>query len=523
MLKGKTTIELTNVNTGEVEVYEDENMITNAVSDIMTYNPLGFRYRNYYNDSKYYTDIYTELQNSFAYTLTPIIPNLIGGITLLENTLVEDPNQYYVPDSNPIVGYSSNDVNTNANPKRGSMNQSESKRFTDDNGNQGYRFVFDFSTSQGNGIISALGLTSKKGGVAMYGDNYESIYSILCVDKFQVSSGESITTGRNQYAKRIMNIISIDLENNYGIYAFVKGLNTIEIGKIYIPFNKLNLFNKYTNTTNFTVLESKDLTTSTFASNHTNIGSSSSTYYDSYSTLIDDNNGFIWGFQHKNNLQGNSSGDANILWIKINKKDWSFEEGEWILPNVQLNRFGIQYYPGNSISYYQANENCLIIKDNVLYALSNNGYGVYKIPLDDPTNFSLLESSFKITNIVSHHDNNYYWYNTTIVNNIGERICYPNAIIENNKIINKVYKTANYNNSYPSVRGLSAFNAKPAMKCGPYLIGFGGTTENNQTILYATVWLPMMYLATINNLISPIEKTADKTMKITYTLTEIAD
>jgi hypothetical protein len=31
MLKGKATIELTNVKTGEVEIYEEENMITNAV------------------------------------------------------------------------------------------------------------------------------------------------------------------------------------------------------------------------------------------------------------------------------------------------------------------------------------------------------------------------------------------------------------------------------------------------------------------------------------------------------------
>ena len=32
---GKTIIELTDVNTGETETYEEENMMTNAVSDYL--------------------------------------------------------------------------------------------------------------------------------------------------------------------------------------------------------------------------------------------------------------------------------------------------------------------------------------------------------------------------------------------------------------------------------------------------------------------------------------------------------
>ena len=40
MIKGKTKIELTNVHTGEVEVIEEENMVTNALQYI--FNPLGY-------------------------------------------------------------------------------------------------------------------------------------------------------------------------------------------------------------------------------------------------------------------------------------------------------------------------------------------------------------------------------------------------------------------------------------------------------------------------------------------------
>ena len=39
MLKGKMTIELTDVNTGEVNVIKEENMVTNALANIFA--PLG--------------------------------------------------------------------------------------------------------------------------------------------------------------------------------------------------------------------------------------------------------------------------------------------------------------------------------------------------------------------------------------------------------------------------------------------------------------------------------------------------
>ena len=42
-LKGTTRIELTDVNTGEVEIYEKHNMVTNALRDF--FKPLGLSQR----------------------------------------------------------------------------------------------------------------------------------------------------------------------------------------------------------------------------------------------------------------------------------------------------------------------------------------------------------------------------------------------------------------------------------------------------------------------------------------------
>ena len=56
----------------------------------------------------------------------------------------------------------------------------------------------------------------------------------------------------------------------------------------------------------------------------------------------------------------------------------------------------------------------------------------------------------------------------------------------------------------------------PMFQYKEFLTGFGG---NYGTDCHTT-WLLMPYLATINNLSQAIVKNADKTMKITYTLTE---
>ena len=46
MLKGKSVIELTDVNTGKKEVYENTNLVTDAVNAILNSNILGMLYDN---------------------------------------------------------------------------------------------------------------------------------------------------------------------------------------------------------------------------------------------------------------------------------------------------------------------------------------------------------------------------------------------------------------------------------------------------------------------------------------------
>ena len=52
MLKGKSIIELTDVHTGKKEIYEDENLVTEAIFDILNTNIQGAMYNSPSFDSQ---------------------------------------------------------------------------------------------------------------------------------------------------------------------------------------------------------------------------------------------------------------------------------------------------------------------------------------------------------------------------------------------------------------------------------------------------------------------------------------
>ena len=58
--------------------------------------------------------------------------------------------------------------------------------------------------------------------------------------------------------------------------------------------------------------------------------------------------------------------------------------------------------------------------------------------------------------------------------------------------------------------------ATPLFQYGQFLVGWGGSYGSE----YRSMYLLTPYLASVNNLSSAVVKTVDKTMKITYTLTE---
>ena len=155
VLKGLMTIELTDETTGAVETVTEENMITDSVNNFLGLNPMGIFYAasGQYDTALVWND-----------SLLPICPNMIGGILLFSKALTEDAANIYEMSDNLPVAYESNNVNSTANTARGSLNLTESLALSD-----GYKFVWEFTPSQGNGTITAVALTSALGGQNAYG------------------------------------------------------------------------------------------------------------------------------------------------------------------------------------------------------------------------------------------------------------------------------------------------------------------------------------------------------------------
>lgn len=127
-MHGHTTIILTDKETGEQEVYEDDNMMTNAIADYL--QNCGFL--NYPNMN----------QNN-------MVEEFLGGIIGLDTALPEDADQVYIPAGVEMVFNGSVGVaNTSQVTEMGSCSS-----LPDETGWQAdgtYKMTFDFTDQQGN-------------------------------------------------------------------------------------------------------------------------------------------------------------------------------------------------------------------------------------------------------------------------------------------------------------------------------------------------------------------------------------
>lgn len=146
MLKGKTLIELTDVKTGKVERYEDENIITNAAQ----------LYANAMASLNTISDLNALNKKNF-----PLYKGVFGGIKLFENAITESAENWHMPkmSESKIIGYASTDTSDGTDTMRGSANLSETVVLEN-----GMQLVWDFATSEANGTISCVCLTSGYGG-----------------------------------------------------------------------------------------------------------------------------------------------------------------------------------------------------------------------------------------------------------------------------------------------------------------------------------------------------------------------
>jgi len=462
-LKGNMTIELKDVNFGEVITVTEENMVTEAVNYILGQNPLG----TFYKVSSSYDEI------NWNGNLLPICPNMIGGILLFSNALEERTDNIYSLSGNLPVAYASNDVNATANLARGSMNLNESKALEN-----GYKFVWEFTATQGNGTIAAVALTSAQGGKNAYGSTVGDSSAFLQL--------KSINIGNLANSDQLILFMAVEVDFEHDLFYSLTYQDTgVRIRKVHLPIFKLGLNENIDNST-FSVMEDTVLHPTTFRF----LGS-----YKLYGEFMDGGDGYWYGFSN----EGNSSGSATMLWIKISKDDYSFTEGSWSLSNTKLVDVGNRDEAGTFPERFL--KSCL--RNGYLYVMAYNKQGVYKINTANSSDVTLLSLGFtsKWKPLCDSGSCEVYMIL------IGDLIIGYDFQITIDDMVIKTVGNVRLNDA-----------ATPLFQYKNFLLGWGGSYGNE----YRTMYLLTPYLATINNLSSAVVKTTDKTMKITYTLIEEA-
>lgn len=461
-LKGKMILELTNVNTQEKETMTEENMVTNAVNNILGMNPMGIFYKasGEHDEMVVWND-----------SLLPICPNLIGGILLFSEKLEENPDNIYVQSDNLPVAYASNNVNPTANEARGSLNLSESKKL-----DNGYKFVWEFGPSQGNGTIAAVALTSAKGGENGFGSltGDDSVFlQIRVVDLGELEKENQLV---------LFEAVELDFEREL-MYSMTFKESSVQVKKIRIPVSGIGLNEKLDDST-VKVLEDRSVQTETFKFK----GS-----YEKHGEFMDGQDGHWYGFSNEEN----ESGDAEMLWVKISKTDYSKEEGQWTLSNAKLMDVGSR---DESSSYPERIIKCCV-RSGYLYVPAYDKRGMYKIDLKNETDVTLIDFNFTSEWKPLCGTGSCEVYMTLV----GDLIVGGDfQITADDKVIH--------------TKGSEKLNdaATPLFQYKNFLIGWGGSYGSESR----TAYLLTPYLASVNNLSDAVVKTADKTMKITYTLTE---
>ena len=138
-----------------------------------------------------------------------------------------------------------------------------------------------------------------------------------------------------------------------------------------------------------------------------------------------------------------------------------------------------------------------------LYMVSYDKTKVYKINIENAAD--IKEIPLGSASAYSCNDD-YYRSGSIYLANLGDWVVGSDFRINTE---DKVFRKAN--------SAQWTYTSTPLFQYGPYLFSFGGYYANS-TRQNLFLWTP--YLATINNLETSVIKTADKTMKITYTIQE---
>ena len=439
MLKGYAKIELTNVHTGEKEVVEKHNIVTNAIQDML-------KQYGCYSPAVFYEDKFTNQGGNNAPFKNFDILHCYGGIIAWDGTIEESKDNYKFKPYGVNAGAHAavNIQNTTVDNLLGSYNSAESKI-----GETSAKFVYDCATNQGNGVISCITLVSQWLGYM----GFNNINSSLTSQSISLSQPYV----NNRFNNKIPIISTNKLLDISCLYTTKSSAFSITIVEYDANLhNSVSLFKLATPTKvrekTFNKSELCDYSNPVFTAS-----GDEPLYYDAKNNTLS-----VVLNNAQNPITELTIATINVLTYEVSKRKVT-------IPSYNSSSITAFCYK-NYLIFRGNTSNTWSIKDLTTGKISQNALQFYFKSVSTPWQItSVNDYEFLLWGDNSSYDSSHYRYlinlkDATLINLAGSRMYLP---------VNSDY------------------------------------LPNSP-----------LYFGTINNLSSPVVKTADKTMKITYTLTE---
>lgn len=507
--KGHTTIELKDVVTGEVKKYEDDNMFTTAIGQMIAFAAR----HNYYNTWNPYT--------SHTY-------NLLGGLILFREAV--NTSSLYPEAGNLPVGYGAiGDTNSYTGVSEwGIYNTQES----DTSAATTKKMVWDFSTSHANGKISAVCLSHRNAGILGAGtptwQNTGRALHMHIITGLAFHNSSKGRQGRNTngYISKGSNLSL----NDAGIGDFcLDSVNDI-IYQFRVCSDGLGIIKHSTHPEVFDPFRDsrnwQSFTEETYAADFSNYGAYVYHFYNPDEKML-----YFWM------LGSNTESVNNGTTFKLHKFD---VVNKMLTKDWQTMKLYCNHGSYNQYAYHTS----LAVTNTEAYYIAMNAS-----PSAGKTQMVMNRYQFAGDTTTNFNAYSYSSYNTQMLrsNNvwiINGRVYFPGILYrgENSRYYTWVFDPELEQGLYTNFEYYT-YNDDSASKAGsipPYDntqciwlsgVNAGETQYNSNTMNlqqyeadvtdFGNTYCKANYLGTINNLSEAITKTAQQTMKVTYTITAV--
>lgn len=506
MFKGHVTIELTNQKTGKVRKYEDDNMMTGAISKAINFTA---------------NHNWTQSLDLFTTHL-----NLLGALVLYDSTIQESADQVWLPAGVKPVGYGIvGDTNSFQDRQEwGVYNSQES----DTSSPTTKKWVWDFTTSHGNNTIACVGLTHYNAGELGLGaenwSNMQRQYNQNITLGTIMPQSKKGKQGRNNYNVGAVGTSTALADGSYQNFCIDSANNLKYMFKV--CRNGLSVISHSMNPEKFDVFrgsqEWQDYTEDTYAETFNDSGDYFFHFYNTDEKVL-----YFW-------IGGNDFRYNSSVAIKIHKfdcankvltKDWKTFSFNGSANNLAVSNFVVT----NTAVYF-------------INIADSSHTRVQKYTFSNGQITTLIEWQNIVNYICMYGRKSYilngriYWY-YLIVNGLyaGQPIRYYTGIVDTDDD-SFMYTNFGYYTLDTSSDNTSKFNVVPPIDNTQVVFGTNMNANENQLFMMdiqssgaannqtvGNTFMPCNYLGTINNLSEPIVKSALETMKLTYELTAVEE